>query len=78
MDIRVGKRAQIVIPAALRRRMGIGEGDVLRAEVEDEGRLILTHVPSDPLARLRQAAQGLFDGVDAVEEQRRLRAEWDQ
>lgn len=39
MDIRVGKRAQVVIPAGVRAALGIAEGDVLRLEVDERGRL---------------------------------------
>ncbi|MGH8903072.1 MAG: AbrB/MazE/SpoVT family DNA-binding domain-containing protein [Egibacteraceae bacterium] len=78
MDVRVGKRAQIVIPAPLRRQLGIKEGDLLRAEIDEAGRLILELVPVHPLERLRDAAGDLFRGVDGVEYQRSLRAEWEQ
>lgn len=76
MDIRIGKRAQMVIPAALRRRLGVDEGDMLRAEIDDAGRLILEPVPSNPVERLRRAGAGIYDDIDAVREQRRLRDEW--
>ncbi len=65
----------MVIPAALRRQMGVRDGDVLHAEVDDRGRLILEKVDADPLQRLLAAGAGLFDG-DAVQHQRELRAEW--
>jgi bifunctional DNA-binding transcriptional regulator/antitoxin component of YhaV-PrlF toxin-antitoxin module len=32
MDVRVGLRAQVVIPAALRKKMGVEDGDLLHAE----------------------------------------------
>jgi AbrB family looped-hinge helix DNA binding protein len=77
-DIYVGKRAQLVIPAEIRRRLDIREGDTLRLEVDEQGRLVLEPLPRDPVARLRQAGARIFDGVDGVEEQRRLRAEWER
>lgn len=76
--IRVGKRAQIVIPAPLRHELGIGEGSTLEATTDEFGRLVLTPVPSDPFERLRKAAAGLFEGIDPVEFQRKLRDEWDE
>lgn len=76
VDVRVGKRAQVVIPAALRRRMGVSDGDLLHAEVEDRGRLILERIETDPVERLVDAGTGLWSGADAVEAQRALRAEW--
>lgn len=76
MDVRVGKRAQVVIPAALRRRMGVSDGDFLHAEVDDRGRLILERIETDPVERLVAAGTGLWSGEDAVEVQRALRQEW--
>ena len=76
MDVRVGKRAQVVIPAAIRRRMGVTDGDLLHAELDEHGRLILEKVHANPLERLIAAGSNLFEG-DAVQIQRALRDEWD-
>ncbi len=76
MDVRVGSRAQVVIPAALRRQMGVTDGDLLHAEVDEQGRLILQKIPSHPLERLLSAGRDLFEG-DPVEIQRVLREDWD-
>lgn len=76
MDVRVGKRAQVVIPAALRKVMGVRDGDLLHAELDDRGRLVLERVEADPLRRLLDAGKGLWQGVDPVAEQHALRAEW--
>lgn len=79
VDVRVGKRAQVVIPAALRRQMGVKDGDVLHAELDERGRLVLERVDPDPLRRLREAARSAWGGDgDAVEQQRKLRAEWER
>ena len=75
MDVRVGKRAQVVIPAVLRRQMGVADGDVLHAELDDQGRLVLEKVHQDPLARLLEVGRGLHEG-DPVDGQRLLREEW--
>lgn len=74
MDVRVGQRAQVVIPAELRRRMGVRDGDVLHAELDEQGRLVLEKVDPDPVARLLQAGRGLYD-TEAVAYQRELREE---
>lgn len=66
MDIRVGKKSQIVIPAALRKAAGIEEGDVLSAEVDDCGVIRLKKVPADPLERLRWAAGRVYAGIDPI------------
>ena len=75
--VRVGKRAQMVVPAVLRRRLGIEEGDVLQADIDDQGRLVLEVVPADPVERLRRAGDGMYGRSDGVEEQDRLRSDWD-
>ena len=75
--VRVGKRAQMVVPAVLRRRLGIEEGDVLQADIDDQGRLVLEVVPADPVERLRRAGAGMYGGRDGMEEQERLRSDWD-
>ena len=76
MDVRIGKRAQVVIPAVLRRRMGVRDGDLLHAEVDAAGRLILERVDADPLRRLTAAGQGLWNMSDPVLVQDELRQEW--
>lgn len=76
MDVRVGQRATVVIPVALRRKMGVQDGDLLHAEVDERGRLVLEKVDPDPVQRLLAAGAGLYEGKDAVEVQRALREEW--
>lgn len=76
MDVRLGKRAQLVIPAALRRQMGISDGDLLHAEIDEHGRLVLERIETDPVDRLAAAGAGLWSDVDAVDHQRALRDEW--
>jgi AbrB family looped-hinge helix DNA binding protein len=75
-DVLVGKRAQVVIPAAIRRRLGWKEGDRLHLQVDERGRVILERVSDDPVDRLKRAGEAVFRGVDPLEEQRRLRDEW--
>ena len=74
--VNVGKRGTIVIPAEFRRTMKIEEGSMLDGYVDEDGRLVLEVVPSDPIERLRWAAGGVFDGIDAVAYVRSLRDEW--
>lgn len=76
MDIRIGKRAQVVIPAELRRRMGVTDGDLLHVDLDEHGRLVLERVEPDPLRRLSDAGRGLWHRQDPVSEQRELRADW--
>ena len=77
-DVRIGKRAQVVIPAAIRRQLDLDEGDLLHLSVDADGRIILQRTPDDPLTRLRAAAGGVFSGLDPVEEQRQQRAGWER
>lgn len=78
MDVRIGRRAQVVIPLEARKRLNLVEGDILHVEIDDRGRLVLERVPRDPLERLEQAGGSLFTGIDAVTEQQRLRAEMER
>lgn len=75
VDVRVGKRAQVVIPAVLRRKMGVHDGDLLHAELDERGRLILEKVPDDPFERLVAAGRDLFVG-DPLQLQEALRDDW--
>jgi len=60
MQTAVTRRGQTVIPAAIRKRYGIEEGD--RIEWLDEGRSIkVVPAPGDPLAALRGRGKG--DGL---------------
>lgn len=75
-DIVVGKRGTIVIPAEMRKALGICEGQKLFAMIQD-GDIVLRAVSSDPFERLREAAGDLFSGVDVQAYVRGLRDEWD-
>lgn len=77
-DVLLGKRAQVVIPAAVRRRLGLHEGDRLHLEVDERGRIVLERISHDPVERLRRAGSSCFEDVDPVDFQRRLRDEWDR
>lgn len=40
LEVRLGAQGRVVIPAGLRKRLGVGEGDTLLAHA-DEGRIVL-------------------------------------
>ena len=73
--VRVGKKSQIVIPAAVRNEAGIEEGDRLRVTLDPRGRLMLTPVVSSSWERLRELGRDLFSGIDPVAMQRESRAD---
>ena len=56
--------------------MGVKDGDLLHADLDDQGRLVLERVEPDPLRRLSDAGRGLWHGDDPVQAQRALRSEW--
>jgi len=76
VEVRVGQRAQVVIPAVLRRRMGVQDGDVLHIELDDRGRLVMEKVDADPVRRLLQAGRSVYEGIDGVHYQQAVRREW--
>lgn len=70
METLVTRRGQTVVPAALRRKYGIEEGD--RLVWLDEGRTIrVVPVPADPIKALQGSAKG--EGLmELLLEERRL------
>jgi len=73
---KVGRRGTIVLPAKLRRRLGIEEGSFVVAEEREDGILIrpATVLPVDIYTAERRAEFLLNNAVDAVD-YRRARAE---
>lgn len=76
-NINVGAKGQIVIPAALRTELGICDGDLLFATLNEEGWIVMTKISRDPIERLREAAGDAFKGIDPTAFIRALRDEWD-
>ena len=64
---RIGKRGTLVIPAALRRRFGIEEGNLVIAEEREDGILIrpAVAVPVETYTPRRRAEFLLSNAVDA-------------
>ncbi len=76
MEVSVGRQGRLVIPAALRRSLGLGEGDTLVAR-QEQGRLVL----EKPEA-IKQRLLARFTGmpadrqlVDELLSERRLQAQ---
>src|SRR5690242_10450903 len=74
ITVKVSRKHQISVPAAVRRQLGIRPGDRLRVEV-DGSRVILQPQPNDALTALLTVAPDLWRGVDAAEYLRELREE---
>jgi AbrB family looped-hinge helix DNA binding protein len=58
MTVEVGPKGRVVIPARIRRELGIGEGSQLVAMVEEGGVLLL------PRTEVKQRLRRLFAGVE--------------
>ncbi len=79
IDVRIGKRGQVVIPAIVRRRLRLRSGDLLNLIVdEDWPRLVLAPVPAHRLERFREAAAKFYEGIDVDDAINQLRDEWEQ
>ena len=70
----VTKRAQTVVPAAIRRRYNIQPGDVL-AWIDDGETIKVVPVPQDPIQALRGCAKGeaLLEQLLALRQEERER-----
>ncbi len=71
---RLSSKSQIVIPAAIRRRLGLRPGDLL--EIEQEGsRVVLRKVERSMLDTLERIGGAIWRGYE--NELDRARTEWD-
>lgn len=66
VEVRIGPQGRLVIPAVLRKRLGVREGDRLVAHLED-GRLIL-ETRENILDRLQRRFEGVPPGVSLAED----------
>jgi AbrB family looped-hinge helix DNA binding protein len=69
VETSVTKRGQTSIPAAIRRRHGIREGDHL-AWLDDGETIRVVHLPPDPVAALRGSGRGERLGERLLEHRR--------
>ncbi len=73
--VKVSKKFQIAIPAEVRRKLGIKQGDQLVIDVEGKHALLM-RVPDDPAAELAGLHAEIWAGVDPDEYVRREREAW--
>ncbi len=66
VSVRIGPQGRIVIPAQLRRRLGLEPGEILTAHA-DEDRLVLEPV-SAALRRIRERHRSVATGASMVDE----------
>lgn len=66
VEVRIGPQGRLVIPAPLRKRLGLQEGDRLIAHLED-GRLVL-ETRANILDRLQRRFEGIPPGVSLADE----------
>ena len=72
---KLSKKAQLVLPASIRRRLKIRPGDRLLLEVEDD-HVILRKAPRSDVEALGEYRSDLWKGY--AEKFGRTRDEWDQ
>jgi len=73
---KVGKRGVVVLPAELRRRMKLNEGDELLIDISESGVIYIVQRPEDFVDALKNAGKGLWAEQDPVEYVREERKTW--
>ncbi|MBC7074787.1 MAG: AbrB/MazE/SpoVT family DNA-binding domain-containing protein [Syntrophomonadaceae bacterium] len=73
---KVGKRGVVVLPAELRKRMKINEGDELLIDISESGVIYMVQRPDDFVAALKNAGRGLWAEQDPVAYVREERETW--
>jgi antitoxin ChpS len=75
MRVKVSSKNQIAIPAAVRKRLRIQEGDHLLVDLR-EGSVVLIPEPRDYSQHLRGLHRDVWDGTDPDEYVQREREAW--
>jgi AbrB family looped-hinge helix DNA binding protein len=73
--VQISDDGRLTIPDEARRRLQIGPGDTLLADVRD-GALVLIPDPQDAVARLHGLHRDIWEGIDPDEYVRRERESW--
>jgi len=76
--VKVGKRYQLVIPAAIRKKIKIKIGDEMLLDVDKNGNLYLTPQPKSYTEALTGLGEEVWEKVNPVSYQRNEREEKDR
>jgi len=68
----------MVLPAGVRRKVSIVEGDEMLIEIDERGTLRMMKKPKDFAAALRNLHKDIWKGVDPVEYVREERTSWEK
>jgi AbrB family looped-hinge helix DNA binding protein len=66
--VHLGERGRLVIPAEVRRRMGVKRGDLLALDLDDQGKLLEVRTAADVARSARGLLRDLAPGVDLTTE----------
>lgn len=68
----------MVLPASVRRKLNIVEGDEMLIEIDERGILHMMKKPKDFAAALRNLHKNIWKGVDPVQYVREERSSWEK
>ncbi len=74
---KVGKRGTLVLPASIRKKYKINEGDELLIDISDSGVIYLVPRPHDYVKALKEAGNGLWMNENPVSYIRKEREKWE-
>jgi len=76
-EVKVSSKYQVVIPKAVREKIGLGKGDTLIVEVED-GTILMRRRPESFTEYGWGLHRGVWEGVDAESYLEELRGGWER
>ena len=75
---KIGRRGTLVIPAEIRRKTGIKEGDDVLIEVGEHGTIHVMKRPTDFAGALRNLYADVWHGIDPVVYVKEERNSWEK
>ncbi|NPV79244.1 MAG: AbrB/MazE/SpoVT family DNA-binding domain-containing protein [Firmicutes bacterium] len=76
--VRIGKRGTMILPAGIRHKMDIRQGDEMLVEMDERGTLHMMKKPKDFAAALRNLHKDIWEGIDPIQYVREERASWEK